>query len=135
MVSLLGKRAESASINMRIGILEDYPALGRILQLSLKMAGHTVYTSQTVEDFLPLITSPASMDLIIVDFLLMAELSGAEVIRYVRTVSPNMPAILISAAPLATLQTATLGLSRVKILQKPFETPTLLALIQTITKA
>jgi|SRR5436305_11305144 len=120
---------------MRIGILEDYPALCRILQLSLKMAGHTVYTSQTIEDFLPLVTAPASMDLIIVDFLLMAELSGAEVIRYVRTVSPDMPAILISAAPLTTLQAATIGLPRLKILQKPFETRTLLTIIQTISRA
>jgi DNA-binding response OmpR family regulator len=74
------------------------------------------------------------MDLIIVDFLLTTDLSGAEIIHYVRTVSPNIPAILISAAPLDTLQAATTGLSRLEILQKPFETRTLLSLIQAIAR-
>ena len=124
---------------MRIGILEDYQSLGRILQLSLGLAGHKVETSQTIIDFLAFVTSPTPADLIIVDFLLLAEhsqvrLSGTDVIRHIRTISPNMPAILISAAPLATLETATVGLSRVKILRKPFKTATLLEMINVITE-
>ncbi|TMC13842.1 MAG: response regulator [Chloroflexi bacterium] len=100
-----------------------------------RIMSHFATVPEDGRNFLPLVTAPASMDLIIVDFLLMAELSGAEVIRYVRTVSPDMPAILISAAPLTTLQAATIGLPRLKILQKPFETRTLLTIIQTISRA
>ena len=123
---------------MRIGILEDYQSLGRILQLSLGLAGYTVQTSQTIIDFLTFVTSPTPADLIIVDFLLLAEhpeaqLSGTDVIRHIRTTSPNMPAILISAAPLATLEAATVGLSGVKILRKPFKTTTLLEMIKAVT--
>lgn len=122
---------------MRIGILDDYQALGRVLQLSLGLAGHTVHASQTIIDFLTFVTSPDPADLIIVDFLLLAEhtevkLSGADVIRHIRTISPDLPAILISAAPLATLQAATAGLPRVRILPKPFKTATLLEMIKTI---
>jgi DNA-binding response OmpR family regulator len=122
---------------MRIGILEDYQSLGRVLQLSLELAGHTVYTSQTIIDFLTCITSRDPVDLIIVDFLLLAErsevgLSGADVIRHMRTISPDLPAILISAAPRAALETATAGLSRVKILPKPFKMSILLEMIKTI---
>src|SRR5579864_4559730 len=105
---------------MRIGILEDDPALSRILQLCLKVAGHTVYPFQVTEDFLSFIASSPLVDLIIVDFRLMSDISGIEFIHRIRMSFPNLPAILISAAPLTTLQAATVGLSRVKVLSKPF---------------
>lgn len=122
---------------MKIGILEDYQSLGRVLQLSLGLAGHTVHASQTIIDFLTFMASPDPADLIIVDFLLLAErseigLSGADIIRHLRTITPDLPAILISAAPRATLEAATAGLSRVKILPKPFKTAILLEMIKTI---
>src|SRR5690348_10188499 len=98
---------------MKIGILEDNQSLGRMLQFSLEKAGYTVYTSQTSRDFLLFMTSPERADLIVVDFRLLAEhsegenqLSGADVIRHIRTIFSDLPAILISAAPLATLEAA-----------------------------
>lgn len=123
---------------MRIEILEDYQGLARILQLSLEKAGYTVHTSHTIRDFLAFMTSPTPADLIIVDFRLLAErsevgLSGADVIRHIRTICPNLPAILISAVPLAKLETATAGLSGVKVLQKPFKMAALLETIKTIS--
>ena len=125
---------------MRIGILEDNQSLGRILQLSLENAGYTVHTYQTSRDFLLFMTSPERADLIVVDFRLLAEhhpeggskLSGADVIRHIRTDAPDLPAILISASPLATLEAATSGLSGVKMLQKPFKMVILLETIQTL---
>jgi CheY-like chemotaxis protein len=122
---------------MRIGILEDYQSLGRVLQLALGFAGYTVYTSETIIDFLEFMASPTPADLIIVDFRLLAErreikLTGADVIRHLRTITPDLPAILISAAPLAKLEAATVGLSRVKLLQKPFKTVTLLEMVRTM---
>jgi CheY-like chemotaxis protein len=123
---------------MKIEILEDHQGLGRILQISLRFAGHSVHTSQTIVDFLTYVSSPASVDLIIVDFRLLAEhsetgLTGADVIRHVRTMFPDLPAILISAVPLAKLEAATIGLPKVKVLQKPFKTATLLEMIKEIT--
>ena|SRR5437764_1248793 len=122
---------------MRIGILDDYQSLGRVLEISLRLAGHTVHASQTIIDFLSYMASADATDLIIVDFLLLAErsevgLSGVDVIRHIRTISPDLPAILISAAPLAVLEAATAGLSGVKILPKPFKTAALLEMIKTI---
>ncbi len=124
---------------MRIGILEDNQSLGRVLQLFLENAGYTVHTFQTGSDFHLFMSSPERADLIIVDFRLLAErteggsyLSGVDVIRYIRTISPNLPAILISAAPLATLEVATSELGGVKILQKPFKMGILLETIKTI---
>ncbi len=125
---------------MKIGILEDNRSLGLVLQFSLEKAGYTVHTSQTNSDFLLFMTSPERADLIVVDFLLLAEhseeesnLSGTDVIRNIRTTSPDLPAILISAVPLATLEAAASGLSRVKTLQKPFRMVILLETIKTIT--
>jgi DNA-binding NtrC family response regulator len=124
---------------MRIGILEDYQSLGRILHLSLGLAGYTVHTSENIIDFLAFMASPTPADLIIVDFRLLAEhreirLSGADVIRHLRTITPDLPAILISAAPLATLEAATADLSRVKLLQKPFKTSTLLEMVRIMVE-
>ena len=122
---------------LRIGILEDYQSLGRVLQLSLGLAGHTVHTFHTIIDFLTFMTLPNPVDLVIVDFLLLAErsdvgVSGVDVIRHIRTTSPDLPAILISAAPRETLGAAIAGLSGVKILTKPFKTAALLEMIETI---
>jgi DNA-binding NtrC family response regulator len=122
---------------MRIGILEDYQSLGRVLQLSLGLAGHKVHAFQTIIDFLAFMASPDPADLIIVDFLLLTErsevgISGADVIRHIRRSHPDLPAILISAAPRSTLEVATAGLSRVKILAKPFKTATLLEMVEMI---
>ena len=122
---------------LRIGILEDYQSLGRVLQLSLGLAGHTVHIFHTIIDFLTFMTSPDPVDLVIVDFLLLAErseagVSGVDVIRHIRTTSPDLPAILISASPRETLEAATAGLSGVKILTKPFKTAALLKMIETI---
>ena len=123
---------------MRIELLEDHQGLSRMLQLSLRLAGHTVHTSQTIIDFLTFMDSSAPIDLIIVDFRLLAErseigLSGADVIRHVRTTSPDLPAILISAVPLTKLEAAIVGLSRVRVLQKPFKTANLVEMIGEFT--
>ncbi|HLZ64518.1 MAG TPA: response regulator [Ktedonosporobacter sp.] len=115
---------------MRIGILEDNQALGNMLKLSLGLAGHTVHTSHTVNGFLTFVTSPTPPNLIIVDYHLIGDFSGTDVIRHIRTIQPNLPAILISAAPLTKLEAAAAGISKVKILQKPFK---MLALQETIT--
>jgi DNA-binding response OmpR family regulator len=125
---------------MKIGILEDNQSLGRVLQLFLTKAGYTVYTSRAARDFLLFMASPERADLIVVDFRLLAErseeesnLSGADVIRHIRTTSPDLPAILISAAPLATLEAAVCGLTGVKMLQKPFKMHYLLETIHSLT--
>ena len=118
-------------IKMKIGILEDNYTLGRILQLSLTVAGHTVHLYHTLEDFLAFITSSPSVSLMIIDFFLNSDSSGIDVIYHIRTILPELPAILISALPLDNLEAATRGLSRVKILQKPFATSILLEMIQT----
>ena len=123
---------------MRIGILEDNQALARILQLSLELTGHKVHNTETIKDFLVVVLSPIVVELIIVDFRLFSEpsgvgLTGADVIRFVRRTYPDLPAILTSAAPLPRLHVGIEGLSRVKILQKPFRVAHLLETIKVLT--
>src|SRR5947207_8356697 len=110
---------------MRIGILEDNQALARILQLSLELTGHKVHNTETIKDFLVVVLSPIVVELIIVDFRLFSDpsgvgLTGADVIRFVRRTYPDLPAILISAAPLRRLHVDIEGLSIVHILQMTF---------------
>ena len=121
---------------MQIGILEDNQALGRMLQIGLEYAGYDVQVAQTVKDFL----ATPDYDLIIVDFTLNTEqregrsqMSGADVIRHIRSISPEMPAILISAAPMTTLEAAARGLPEVKILQKVFKIATLIETIRAMS--
>ena len=123
---------------MKIAILEDNPGMGRMLQLNLENAGYEAHTFQTARDFLSFFAL-SNIDLLITDYRLMTEqgksnLSGADVIRHVRTISPELPAILISAAPIFELQDAVRDIPGVVILQKFFKMKKLLETIQTFSR-
>jgi len=114
---------------LRIGILEDYGSLAEALELTLSLDGHSVVTASTAEALLDLVGSARCPDLILVDLRLSGGRSGADVIRESRAIQPDLPAILMSAAPLRMLAAAADGLPRVRILQKPFPFSALLRAI------
>jgi len=127
---------------MKIAILEDNAGMIRMLQLALKSSGYEVYAFQEVKAFLDFFTTFEDIgliDLIITDFRLETEktkskLSGADVIRLVRINCPEIPAILISAAPMFQLEEAVKDIPGVHILQKVFKLSFLLETIQALSR-
>ncbi|MBV9229491.1 MAG: response regulator [Chloroflexi bacterium] len=106
-----------------------------MLGFALKLEGHTVRTYQDSAEFLASVTKePAPLscadDLMIIDYHLPGELSGVDVIRQVRAIYPDLPALLISAEHLKTLEAAKEGLSDVKLLLKPVRLSTFLATVK-----
>lgn len=108
---------------MRIAILEDDPAIGDFLTAVLQLEGHAVSLYQEAVAFLSSVLASASserVEVCIVDLRLPGNLSGIDVIRQIRTASPNLPILLISAEALVTLIAESQGLVGVRLLQKPF---------------
>ena len=117
----------------RIGVLEDNHALGRLLDVSLRNTGYDVKVYQKTTDFL----DRPEYDLIIVDFRLLTErgetnMSGADVIRQIKKLRPEMPAILISALSFSTLKRAAGDIPGLRIMEKPFKISSLVGEIQTL---
>jgi CheY-like chemotaxis protein len=80
----------------------------------------------------------SDIDLLITDYRLSTEqgksnLSGADVIQHVRNARPDLPTILISAAPMFELEDACRDIPGVIILQKFFKMAQLLETIQAFS--
>jgi DNA-binding response OmpR family regulator len=121
---------------MRIAVLDDNQIIGEMLQQYLELEGHTVVVYYSPSKFLVNMIEPTSVstpfDLMIVDLFLSEGISGEEVIHQVRNSFPDLPGILISAGSTWEIEAARRALPTVRVLRKPFNMATLLAMIQEI---
>jgi two-component system, NtrC family, nitrogen regulation response regulator GlnG len=110
---------------MKIGILEDDPAIRGILKEMLEHAGHVPSTYENGWDFLLDIFEDEHtpkldvFDVVLIDLVLPA-ISGAEVLNTINRVHPSLPVIVISASSNEYLASIKRRYPHVKILQKPF---------------
>ena len=128
---------------MKIGLLEDNPAIVDYLSIALEMAGHQVsaftYGSSLLET---IFTGPGTQyslpyDLVIVDILLPGNMSGLQAIDSLQqTIAPGeLPMIIISAAAREELEQVATRLPHIPLLRKPFKMQTLLQLIEEMKSA
>lgn len=112
---------------MRIGVLEDDPALCVMVQEMLEIKGHTI---STYHDGAALVRAlqqeePADLlppfDLLLVDLILPGTLSGEQVIAHVRRTYSTLPLVILSAAPSSQLEDVLRSYAGVKALRKPFK--------------
>lgn len=123
---------------MKIGLLEDNPAIVDYLSIALEMAGHQVsaftYGSSLLETILtgPGMQYSLPYDLVIVDILLPGNISGLHAINFLeQVIAPGqLPMIIISAAAKEELEQVTARLPHIPLLRKPFKMSTLLQLIE-----
>jgi DNA-binding response OmpR family regulator len=118
---------------MRIGVVDDNPIICGMLYELLEMHGYEVTTYQNpwdvllaqfgISDVLPI------WDVLLVD-LLLPELSGTQVIGYLRTHFPNLPIIVISALPASALGSLRQSYPTLPLLTKPFSLMYLLRIIE-----
>jgi two-component system, OmpR family, response regulator len=124
---------------MRIAVLDDNLNIGEMLQQGLELVGYTVVVYSSSSKLLTDInaeepkTTSAPFDLIIVDLHLSEGISGVEVIHRARTIFPDLPAILISAASSWEIEAASRAMPTVKVLRKPFKLSTILAITKEFT--
>lgn len=125
---------------MKIGLLEDNPAIVDYMSIALEMAGHEVsaftYGSELLETIFtgPGIRYSLPYDLVIVDILLPGNVSGLQAIDSLQhTIAPGeLPMIIISAAAQEELEQIAARLPHIPLLRKPFKMNTLLQLIDQI---
>jgi DNA-binding response OmpR family regulator len=121
---------------MRIGLLEDDPAICEMVQEMLETAGHSVSAYQDGSDILAVLhleepsTLPPAFDILLVDLILSGDITGEQVIHQVRMIYPYLPIVAISAVAASRLQAVTKRYPGVRTLQKPFKLRDLFAAIE-----
>ena len=112
------KRKSSPANGRRILIVDDEEAVAKSLKMVLTNLGHSIEIAENVEQALKLFDN-AKYDLIMTDFAL-GKLTGLDLARAIKSKSPSMPIILITAYA-ESLSAGTGRLSDfVCVLGKPF---------------
>ena len=121
------KVAQSGS-GQRVLIVDDEPAVGAVVRLTLERSGYLpeLYSSPSaaLDRFKE---SPGRFALVVVDQN-MPELSGAELVGRIRSISPSQPVLLMSGRFGSSEE---LDVAGVDFLKKPFEIPELVAAVST----
>jgi len=118
---------EKASRQFRILVIEDDPAINRVLQLELEHEGYAVETAR--DGLAGLERALKEPDLVILD-LMLPKMDGLEVCRRVRLKS-RVPVIMLTAKDRIPDRVAGLDLGADDYLTKPFATEELLARVRT----
>jgi DNA-binding response OmpR family regulator len=126
--------------SMKIGLLEDNPAILDYMSAALTIAGHEVDLYTYSDSFLQMLHaaahahSPLPYDLVVIDILLPGELSGVDIIAQIREwiLPKELPIIVVSACSREELDEIKERFSQVTTLRKPFKTSMLLQAIEQI---
>jgi two-component system response regulator QseB len=128
--------AGKESKTMRIGILEDDPAIGDLLNETLKRRGHTpsIYRDGWLflEQIIPVepASPPRPFDVVLIDLNLPSSLSGIQAVQQVRVNFPDLPIVVISAATSEHLTAIEKDYPGVQAFQKPFNLQDLVAALE-----
>ena len=109
-------------------VVEDEPHVRELVRVVLAQGGYAVVAASDAEEALALYrTDPARIDLVLSD-VLMPGLSGAELATQLRTITPDVPVILMSGFTGDRIDPDSLP-PDIKVLEKPFKLDRLLAAV------
>ncbi len=119
---------------VRIGLLEDNPTLSELITTMLELAGHTIVVYGDGASCLNRLLGGRNahekppLDMLIIDLNLPGELSGFDVITYIRHTLHlnNLPIVVVSGAGQDRLGQVRKQFPSIPIIQKPFPLQTLL---------
>ena len=117
---------------MRILVIEDDPAVLRMLDRGLSAAGLQVLTADNGEDG-AMLANEEDVDLVLLD-LGLPELSGHEVLARVRARRPSLPVLVLTARDDLENKVRALDGGADDYLTKPFAFEELLARIRALTR-
>lgn len=121
---------------MKIGVLEDDPAIRGLLNEMLELCGHTPFTFHNGWDFLEqfldeeAVLSRKPFDVVLIDLFLPSSISGTQTIHQLRTAYADLPIMIVSAASCQHLERLKQEYPGVAVFQKPFVMRELLAAIE-----
>ena len=122
---------------MFVGILEDNRALAEVYQLALSMEGYESRAFALPTLFIDAIihATPWPYDVLLCDAMLGTGLSGVDVIKAIREIIPEMPAMIISGSCTRELEKAQCALPDVPVMQKPMPLEAIFSTIERLTNS
>jgi two-component system, cell cycle sensor histidine kinase and response regulator CckA len=105
----------------RLLIIDDEPAIGRVLAQHLERLGYQVTTSTDPEEALEVLTEdPTDFDLAITD-LQMPRMDGVQLAARLAAVRPNLPVVLITGNRLSVPASVMRAAGVRAVVDKPFQ--------------
>jgi DNA-binding response OmpR family regulator len=117
---------------MRILLIEDEPAVVRMIERGLRPHGHQVLSTDNGEDGL-LLAQTEQVDLVLLDILLPG-LDGHQVLAGIRRLRSNLPVIMLTARDDLPSKVSALDAGSDDYITKPFAFEELLARIRALTR-
>jgi two-component system, cell cycle sensor histidine kinase and response regulator CckA len=117
----------------RILLAEDDALVNKHLTQALKEAGFSVHPVRNGEEALAAFARQPFQ--IVVTDIVMPKLSGVELTRRLRQLAPTLPIVLISGYSEQIPVLQNLPHNQIAFLQKPFASPTLIAIIRNLLAA
>lgn len=117
---------------MRILLVEDEPAISRIVERGLRAHGHQVVLAETGEDGIVL-AGDETVDLVILDIALPG-LNGHQVLERIRASRRRLPVLMLTARDDLKNKVDALNAGADDYLTKPFAFEELLARIRAVTR-
>jgi two-component system, NtrC family, response regulator AtoC len=108
-------------------VVDDNADNRRILQVTLRRAGHTVVTAASGREALKLYAQHP-IDLALLD-LSMPEMDGIQLLRHLRRENPNLPSIVVTAYGSVERAVEAMKAGALDFLTKPVRSEVLLALV------
>ena len=117
-------------------MVEDEEPVRRVLARALTRAGWRVLAAETAESALEMLgnqaDSPESQLSVVISDVVMPGMDGPALIRAVRLICPNVPAVLVSGYAEPALR-QDLAAADIAFLAKPYATSELLDLVARLT--
>ncbi|MDQ7049269.1 MAG: sigma-54 dependent transcriptional regulator [Enterobacterales bacterium] len=111
-------------------IVEDDFALRSALRASLEVSGYSVNTADSAESAIALLNKNNSADIVITD-IQMGDLSGIDLLKYIRKNNSALPVILMTAYGDVSDAVEAMKLGACDYIQKPFEPEKLVEIIES----
>ncbi len=123
------KRLESTMSRSRILIVDDEPAIVKILQTAVTTAGYEALAASTAEDALESIQQ-TKIDLMISDLRLGKGMNGIELIKHARQYNHNLQSIMITAYGTIEVAVDAMKHGAFDFICKPFEIKELMDMVE-----
>ena len=118
---------QAKGTRLRILVVDDDPVIGHLFKEALEGAGHTVVTAGNGAEGLQYVER-LSFDLIFLD-LKMPEIDGAELLRRIRKLEPDVPVTIVTGYPDSEIMTRALEQGPLTVMKKPFGVSDILAAV------
>ena len=114
----------------KVLVLEDEQVILDILDEFLSKNEFEVIRASRGNEALDIIKSRADIDLLVVDLMMPGAIKGAEVVKEIKKIGIDLPAIAITGSPYLRKHSLDLECSQEDILLKPLDLQKLLGVIR-----